>query len=117
MQDPPTGSVPTGSITVERQEGRVVVRLRGEIDITLRPQAERALDIALGSGLPVVVVLTEVRLVGATGVAFLVQCARVCAREQVPCTLRGVPASVRRVLVALDLQSVLAAEDVSHVGV
>lgn len=93
------------SITVERETDTVVVRLCGEIDVNLRDQASAALAQVVLGELPVVIDLADVRLVGATGVAFLLQCRRACDQVGLACTLRAVPPRIARVLASLDLDA------------
>lgn len=98
----------SGTITVERRAESVVLRLQGEIDVTLRDEADRALDEALAAGLPVVLDLSEVSLIGATGLGLLLQCARACEQAGQPCSISDMPPAVVRVIVALGLDAVLA---------
>ena len=96
-----------GSITVTTARSRTVVRLTGEIDLTLQDEASRALArIALG-GLPVTLDLSQVSLLGATGIAFLVQCERLCRESGAGCVVLGLPQQVRLVLGGLGLDTVL----------
>lgn len=97
----------SGTIAVERRDGSVVLRLQGEIDVTVRDAADRALDEALGSGRPVVLDLSEVTLIGATGLGLLLQCARACEQAGLPCSISDMPPAVVRVIVALGLDGVL----------
>ncbi|MBO0921851.1 STAS domain-containing protein [Cellulomonas sp. zg-ZUI222] len=97
----------TSSITVRRDSTAVVVHLSGEIDISLRDEARDALAEIAEAGLPVVVDLAEVRLLGAPGIAFLLQCERICAETGVEYGVRDVPAVVARLLDVLGLGSVL----------
>lgn len=96
-----------GNITVQQQPGSVVLRLEGEIDVNLRDEASRALSEALAPGLPVVLDLSGVTLIGATGLGFLLQCAHACQEAGLPCSVSDVPPTVVRVLVALGLDSFL----------
>ena len=98
----------SGTITVEQRPDSVVLRLQGEIDVTLRDAADRALDEALAARLPVVLDLSEVTLIGATGLGLLLQCARACEQAGQPCSVSDMPPAVVRVLVALGLDAVLA---------
>ena len=96
-----------GSITVTTVDSRTVVRLAGEIDISLQDEVSRALArIALG-GLPVTLDLSRVSLLGTTGIAFLVQCERLCRESGAGCVVLGLPQQVRLVLGGLGLDTVL----------
>lgn len=95
------------SISTRRAHGATVVRLRGEIDVNLRPQALDALSHVRAAGLPVVVDLSDVRLLGAPGLALLAQCRRVCARDGLPCEVRHVPDHVARLVATLGMEDLL----------
>lgn len=97
----------SGSIIVEQHATSVVLRLQGEIDVTVHDEADRALDEALAAGLPVVLDLSGVTLIGATGLALLLQCARACEQAGLPCSVSDMPPVVVRVLVALGLDVVV----------
>ncbi|UZN03947.1 STAS domain-containing protein [Cellulomonas sp. S1-8] len=107
---PSYASLP-GSVTVEPHGSVTLVRLRGEIDISLRDQASSALPRLLDPRLPVEVDLAEVRLLSATGLSFLVQCKDACTRAGLSCVLRGVPAHVAVVLAAAELTAYLGDDD------
>jgi anti-sigma B factor antagonist len=95
--------MPSSSITVSSDGSDTVVRLSGEIDVALRDEASAALaQVAVARG-SVVLDLTDARLVGATGLAFVVQCRRACTESGVPFEVRHVPPAVARVFAALDL--------------
>ncbi len=74
----PTGS--TGSITVESGPPHTVVRLRGDVDATLREEASVAMGQVLGASSPVLCDATDLRFIDSTGVAFLLQL-RMATRE------------------------------------
>ncbi len=95
------------SIDVDVGAVRTVVLLVGEIDVSLQDQVGSALGQVVTAGLPVVLDLSRARLVGATGVAFLLQATRVCAALGVPCVVRDVPHHVEVVLAALGLGDAL----------
>lgn len=107
-------SVPPGSITFHVEKNALHVRMRGEIDVNLRPQARAALDEVGRRRMPVVVDLTGVHLLGATGIDLLVGCHVLCARAGVPCELRRVPQRVEGVLDALGLAAVLGTRVPEH---
>ena len=105
-----------GSITVTTVDSRTVVRLAGEIDLSLQDDASRALArVALG-GLPVTLDLSQVTLLGATGIAFLVQCERLCRESGTRCVLLGLPSQVRLVLGGLGLDTVLRLQGAGDVA-
>ena len=105
-----TNDTTDSSITVEHETATVVVRLRGEIDVNLRDQASAALAQVVLGELPAVIDLADARLIGATGVAFLLQCRRACDQVGLSCTLRAVPPRIARVLASLDLDALPLAE-------
>lgn len=98
---------PAGSITVGTEGGRTVVRLRGEVDASLRDEASRALAVALTDGVPVVLDLGAVTFIDSTGLAFLIQCRRACAQTGQDCTLTDVPDSTRYLLGLLGLDELV----------
>jgi anti-anti-sigma factor len=98
---------PAGTITVGSDGGRTVVRLSGEVDVSLRDEASRALAAALTEGAPVVLDLGEVTFIDSTGLAFLIQCRRACEQTGQACTLRDVPESTRYVLGLLGLDQLV----------
>jgi len=103
-----------GSITVTTAGSRTVVRLAGEIDVSLQDEAGRVLArIALG-GLPVTLDLSQVSLLGATGIGFLVQCERLCRESGAGCVVLGLPSQVRVVLGGLGLNTVLQLQVDGH---
>ena len=105
-----------GSITVTTLDSCTVVRLAGEIDLSLQDEASRALArVALG-GLPVTLDLSQLTLLGATGIAFLVQCERLCRESGARCVLLGLPSPVRLVLGGLGLDTVLQLEGTGDVA-
>ena len=65
------------SVEVERTEGRLVVLVRGELDIATAPDLEKALlDAATGEELPVFVDLTGTTFLDSTGLKILVHASR-----------------------------------------
>ncbi|HYQ75290.1 STAS domain-containing protein [Cellulomonas sp.] len=96
-----------GAITVGTDAGRTVVRLRGDVDASLRDEASRALAVALTDGAPVLLDLGEVAFIDSTGIAFLIQCRRACEQTGQACTLRDVPESTRYVLGLLGLDELV----------
>lgn len=63
----------------ETGERRAVVRLWGEIDHTLRPDASEAMMALLGHDGPVVADLSDLTFIDSAGLAFLLQLQRWCA--------------------------------------
>jgi anti-anti-sigma factor len=94
-------------ITTDTEDDVTVLRLRGEIDMALRPQASRALHRVVAAGRPVVADLGAVTFLDSSGVAFLLQCLRACREAELPYALRAVPASVSQLLAVLGLDDVL----------
>lgn len=112
MLDSTLSSGPTsGSIATRVATGpdgrRLVVRLVGEIDVSLQEQADAALALVVDLRLPVVIDLADAALVGATGLTFLVRCERACRDVGVRCVVQHVTPNVARVLTALGLDAVL----------
>lgn len=95
------------SITVDEDDDLTVVRLRGEIDSSLAPQAWGATHQALDRRRPVVLDLEQVTFMDSTGVTFLLQCHHACLRAGLPCELAHVPDRVLVVLSTLGLLDVL----------
>ncbi|MCC2313927.1 STAS domain-containing protein [Cellulomonas xiejunii] len=85
----------------------LLVRLRGEIDVSLRDEAARALAQVRDAREPVTLDLAQVRLLGAPGLALLVQCEEACSQRGLPCVLQNVPPQAARVLAALELADLL----------
>lgn len=104
------------TITVDPGGDITVVRLCGEIDVSLRDQAGAALTLLASARGTVVLDLTDARFVGATGVAFVVQCRRVCADAGLPFVVRRVPPALARLFAALGLDEVLDGNTVRHDG-
>ncbi|QZN84200.1 STAS domain-containing protein [Cellulomonas sp. C5510] len=97
------------TITTEQSGGETVVRLVGEIDLSVRDQAAGALSAVQRAGRPVVLDLSGVTFLDSSGVSFLLQCRKACARDGLAFQLRDVPGRARRVLEVLGLVDVLAA--------
>lgn len=97
-------------ITTETEDDVTVLRLRGEIDMALRPQASRALHRVVAAGRPVVADLGAVTFLDSSGVAFLLQCRRACAELGVGFSVRNVPPRAAEVLRVLGLDEVLGVD-------
>ena len=102
------GSAMRSTITTERSDGATTVRLVGEIDLSLREQAAAALDAVQVAARPVVLDLAGVTFIDSSGVSFLLQCRKVCARDGLAFQVRDVPPRARRTLEVLGLVEVLA---------
>ena len=72
-----------GSISVDEEAACTVVRLAGEVDVTLRLQASQALAVCVTRGLPVVVDSTLATFADSYTLAFLLQLARACGEDGV----------------------------------
>lgn len=72
-----------GSISVDEEAACTVVRLAGEVDVTLRLQAGQALAVCVTRGLPVVVDSTLATFADSYTLAFLLQLARACGEDGV----------------------------------
>ena len=91
----------TGGISAHADGGTTVIRLRGEVDASLRADASHALATALTTGGPVVLDLREVTFIDSTGLAFVIQCHRACGQTDQECVLRDVPEHVATLLALL----------------
>lgn len=96
------------SITVDDDGAVMRVRLRGEVDAVLRPQAARAVDQVAERGLPVVLDLGQVTFLDSTGVTFLVQLHEACRRAGLSCVAVEVPDRVVTILSVLGLAEMFA---------
>ncbi|NCT89430.1 STAS domain-containing protein [Cellulomonas sp. APG4] len=74
---------PRGSITVDAQSSFTFVRLAGEVDVTLRPQASHALAVCVTRGVPVVVESQRATFADSYTLAFLLQLSRACGEDGV----------------------------------
>lgn len=94
------------SFRISEDGGAATVFLTGEIDLETSPQARKALLIAVGRGLPVVVDMGEVSYMDSSGIASLVEAyqkARAAGREF---SLARVGGAVQKVLVLARLDKV-----------
>ncbi|NKY38065.1 STAS domain-containing protein [Cellulomonas septica] len=66
-----------GSISATCLADVTVVRLSGEIDQGLRPQASSALAASLRRHVPVVLDAEDVTFIDASGLSFVIQCSRI----------------------------------------
>ena len=98
------------TVTTERTDDETVVRLVGEIDLSLRERGAVALDAIRAAGRPVVLDLSGVTFIDSSGVSFLLQCRKACARDDLPFRVQDVPVGARRVLEVLGLTDVLAVD-------
>lgn len=98
-------------ITARPEGATTVVVLRGEIDVSVREHAGRALaEVATGDR-PVVIDLGAVTFMDSTGVAFLLQCLRVAQEAGRSCSVRDVPVQVAQVLRVLGLAALFPVAD------
>ena len=94
----------TGGISAHADGRTTVIRLRGEVDASLRADASHALATALTTGGPVVLDLGEVTFIDSTGLAFVIQCHRACGQTGQECLLRDVPEDVTTLLALLGVE-------------
>lgn len=66
-------ATPAGEIGVTSEDGRTVVRLRGEVDAALRAEASLSMAEALASTAPIVVDTAGVTFIDSSGLAFVLQ--------------------------------------------
>lgn len=83
----------TFDVRVERDGGRSIVRVQGELDIATAPQLVDALEIAARDEAEVVVDLTATTFLDSTGLRTMVRCARDVERFVLVC-----PADNHRVM-------------------
>ncbi|MFS0706023.1 STAS domain-containing protein [Cellulomonas sp. 179-A 9B4 NHS] len=100
-------AAPVHAIRVEAEDGRAAVRLVGEIDAALRPEASASMGMALMSGLPVVIDATEATFVDSSGVAFVLQLHLAASEAGIPVTLRDPHRVLREVLDMVGLSVVI----------
>lgn len=62
-----------GSIRTEAGPEVLELRLAGEIDAALRPQASESMAVALTAGTPVVIDASDVTFIDSAGIAFVMQ--------------------------------------------
>jgi RNA polymerase sigma-B factor len=96
-------------LTVDRGDGTVTVRVRGEVDRDCAARLRLCLHRAVAGAGPdrLIVDLAAVALVDAAGVAALVDCASAAAVAGVPLTLAGAVTTVRPVLKLSGLAALL----------
>ena len=101
---------PTGfSISISDRDGRVVVVIRGELDLATAPDLEAAIKSRLDDGQDVVVDLRELEFMDSTGLRVLVAAhGRVEGTEQRFLIVRPLPgASIERILAVAGVERVL----------
>ena len=101
---------PTGfSISISDRDGRVVVVIRGELDLATAPDLEAAIKSRLDDGQDVVVDLRELDFMDSTGLRVLVAAhGRVEGTEQRFLIVRPLPgASIERILAVAGVERVL----------
>ena len=68
-------------------DNKVVIRLSGDIDASLRDEASRAMALVATERKPVVVNSSQLGFIDSTGVAFLVQMHAMCKESDISLTL------------------------------
>ena len=104
-----TGSSGGGGITLVEQPEASVVKMWGEIDVSLRSAASAALANALKRDLPVEIDTSNVTFLDSAGITFLVQFHTIGTEEGLPVTLKNPPAAVTNVLEILGFMDVVPA--------
>jgi RNA polymerase sigma-B factor len=106
----PSASTPEMRLTVDRADGVVIVRVRGEVDRDCTARLRLCLRHAVATvrGDRLVVDLAEVPLVDAAGVATLVDCASAASVAGVPLALSGAGSTVRPILKLSSLAALLS---------
>jgi RNA polymerase sigma-B factor len=96
-------------LAVERRDGMVVVRVRGEVDRDCAARLRLCLRhaVATARGDRLVVDLTNMPLIDAAGVATLVDCASAASVAGVPLDLAGAGTTVRPILKLSGLAALL----------
>lgn len=93
-------SIPSsrGHIALSDEGQARLVRLSGEINVTLRDQASAVLLQVATSTLPLIVEMHDVTTIDDTGIAFVYQLAAVESEQHMPVVLRGAPTTVLNAL-------------------
>lgn len=91
-----------GSITATFAQDATLVRLRGEIDAALRPQASAVMSGSLHRRRPIVLDTSEVTFIDPAGMAFLIQCSRFGHAEGLPVRLEACAPCVQELLHLVD---------------
>lgn len=95
-----------GSITATYAPHATVVRLTGEIDANLRPQASTAMSGSLHHSRPLVLDASQVTFIDPSGVAFLIQCRNVAHAHGLTVSLQGCPPCVEEMLELADATAI-----------
>lgn len=96
---------------VELENGVVVVRLAGEVDLQSSPEARKTLLRAVGMGERMVVSLAGVTYIDSSGVASLVEALQKARQEKVAFALAEVSEAAGRVLQLARLDTVFTIHD------
>jgi anti-sigma B factor antagonist len=111
---------PNFAVTVESEEGRKVVRVRGDVDVATAPQLKRVLDHAQAASrqdvrsYPVVVKLSGVTFIDACGLGVLTGAALRARRTGSELVLRDVPRRVMQLIEITRLASAFRLERSDH---
>lgn len=99
-----------GQIDVCDDNGRACVRLRGDIDASLRDQASAAMVELVQRGGPYVVDVAEVTFIDSSGIAFILQLHRLAKEEGSTAILRDPPGLVRDMLDLIGISGTIPLE-------
>jgi anti-anti-sigma factor len=89
---------PSGAIEVTHDDEGSLVRLRGEVDATLRAAASASMIEIAGRGGPVVIDAGRVTFIDSSGLAFILQLHGLSEESGQRCALRDPPALVLELL-------------------
>lgn len=95
-----------GAITATYAPDATLVRLTGEIDANLRPQASTAMSGSLHHSRPLVLDTSQVTFIDPSGVAFLIQCRNVAHAHGLTVSLQGCPPCVEEMLELADATAI-----------
>jgi len=115
-EDHPAGPLPpllrTGfSAEADRQDGRVVLRLHGELDMATAPRLQRDLDAALDARpAGIALNLQELTFMDSSGIRVLLSAARRASEAGCPLVLRNPCRSVRKALRLTGADQLMAIE-------
>jgi anti-sigma B factor antagonist len=109
--DENNGAPEPRAITVEQSDGTTLVRLRGEIDASLRYAASEAMVAVLAAEGPVVIDTSAVTFIDSSGMAFLLQVHGVATDAGRPVDLRDPSGVVVDLLALVGLDSLFRPEE------
>lgn len=96
---------------VSEESGKLVIRLRGEVDLDRSPAVRKLLLDSIGRKMDVVVDLSEVQYIDSSGIASLVEGLQAANGNGTSFSLVAVGGQVRRVMELARLDKVFAIHD------